>query len=265
MRTVFLYRPFEEDNLKDELNAARTAGFTLITDRNKIQNGDLVLPRFYPFYNYLVDELAAVGATLISTQHDWSADIRQWAPTLGNLTPTTWDSIEEVQASGYKGPFFVKGIDKSLKIDFKRYCYAENLTQLPITLHNLKGALPIEQPLVIRKYEKLATYGVSPVSGMPIAHEFRCFIYNGQLLTTGFYWNGARKQGKIDVLLPDPPMEFINKAIAAVGENVSFYSLDVALTENGDWIVIEVNDGCLSGLSANNPVELYAKLYGALT
>ncbi len=56
-------------------------------------------------------------------------------------------------------------------------------------------------------------------------------------------------------------MNFINKAIEAVGDNVSFYSLDVALTEKGNWIVIEVNDGCLSGLSANNPEELYKKLY----
>lgn len=96
----------------------------------------------------------------------------------------------------------------------------ENLTQLPITLQNLKEALSIEQPLVIPKLEKLATYGVSPTSGMPIAHEFRCFIYQGQLLSTGFYWDAD-----IDVFLPNPPTEFINKAIAAVGDKVTFYSL----------------------------------------
>lgn len=261
MRKVFLYRTFEEGNLKTEISAAQKAGFTIITDRNNIQKGDIVLPRFYPFYNYLTDEFASIGATFISSQHDWAADIRQWAPALGNLTPTTWETLDAVKASGYAGPFFVKGIDKSLKIDFQRFCYAENLTQLPITLQNLKEALPIEQPLVIRKFEKLATYGISPNSGMPIAHEFRCFIYHGKFLTSGFYWEAERKQGNINCFLPEPPMNFINKAIEAVGDNVSFYSLDVALTEKGNWIVIEVNDGCLSGLSANNPEELYKKLY----
>jgi hypothetical protein len=261
MRNIFLYRPFEAENLKDELDAAQKAGFTLIKDRADLRAGDRILPRFYPFYNYLVDEFNEIGAELISDQHDWSADIRQWVSVLGDLTPKTWESIEDVEASGYNGPFFVKGIDKSLKIDFKRFCYAENFAQLPTILANLKEALPIEQPLVIREFKPLATYGVSPVSGMPIAHEFRCFIYRGQFLTSGFYWDSVRKQDGIKDLLADPPMEFINRAIAAVGDKVNFYSLDVALTKKGEWIVIEINDGCLSGLSANDPVELYQKLY----
>ena len=48
--------------------------------------------------------------------------------------------------------------------------------------------------------------------------------------------------------------------ITLVGDKVDFYAVDVALTSDGEWIVIELNDGCLSGLSANNPDVLYQKL-----
>lgn len=36
--------------------------------------------------------------------------------------------------------------------------------------------------------------------------------------------------------------------------------IDVAQTESGDWIVIELNDGQMSGLSENNPEILYKNL-----
>lgn len=260
MRRVFLYRSFEAEGLSVELDAAQNAGFVLVTDRDEIRAGDVVLPRFYPFYNYLADELSERGAVLLNVQHDWVSDIREWFPVLGSLTPMTWNSVDEVIASGYDGSFFVKGIDKSMKVDFERFCFARDLESLPVTIANLVEALPVEQPIVIRAFERLASYGVSPVSGMPISHEFRCFVYNGVLLTSGFYWDAVRRQGDIDVVYPDPPMTFIEAAIAAVGDRVSFYSLDVALTERGEWIVIEVNDGVLSGLSANDPVMLYSQL-----
>ena len=40
----------------------------------------------------------------------------------------------------------------------------------------------------------------------------------------------------------------------------NFFVLDIAKTESGDWILVEINDGQMSGLSMCNPHQLYSKL-----
>ncbi len=264
MRKVLLYRDFEEENLQAELNAAEKAGFALVNDRALITAGDVIVPRFYPFYNYLVNEFADKGAVLANSQHDWVSDIRQWAPVLDGLTPKTWTSLDAVYDSGFTGPFFVKGIDKSLKVNFNEFCYASDLNRLPVVLDNLRNALPVEQPLVIREYTPLTTYGVSAKTGMPIAHEFRVFVYKGQVLSQGFYWETVRKKDQLSLVQAPSYDDFIDQVVDKVGDKCHFYALDIALTAEGNWIVIELNDGCLSGLSANNPDVLYSNLFKQL-
>ena len=48
--------------------------------------------------------------------------------------------------------------------------------------------------------------------------------------------------------------------IDRVGDRASFYVVDIAKTQSGEWIVIELNDGQMSGLSCNDPKLLYSRL-----
>jgi len=48
--------------------------------------------------------------------------------------------------------------------------------------------------------------------------------------------------------------------IDKVGNKSNFYVIDVAKTQSGEWIVIELNDGQFSGLSAIDPNDLYMNL-----
>lgn len=57
------------------------------------------------------------------------------------------------------------------------------------------------------------------------------------------------------------PKEFIQEVIEKIGDEVPFYVVDVAKTDEGNWIVIELNDGQMSGLSANPPKIFYKNLY----
>lgn len=47
---------------------------------------------------------------------------------------------------------------------------------------------------------------------------------------------------------------------ATVSPHINFFVMDVARTEDGKWLLIELNDGQMSGLSENNPEVLYSKL-----
>jgi len=49
-----------------------------------------------------------------------------------------------------------------------------------------------------------------------------------------------------------------------IADYANFFVLDMAETADGRWIVVEVNDGQMSGLSMCNPEELYANMADAI-
>jgi hypothetical protein len=60
------------------------------------------------------------------------------------------------------------------------------------------------------------------------------------------------------------PQAFLAEVNERIKLHANFYVVDVAQTEKGDWIVIELNDGQQSGLSDNSPVALYRWLLEAV-
>jgi hypothetical protein len=56
------------------------------------------------------------------------------------------------------------------------------------------------------------------------------------------------------------PQVFIDKVIAKVSLNIRFWVFDVARKINGDWIVVELNDGQQAGLSDIDPERFYRVL-----
>jgi hypothetical protein len=116
-----------------------------------------------------------------------------------------------------------------------------------------------QQHIYIRKYIPLTTYAHG-LGGVPITKEFRFFVAFGKVVCSGYYW-----QNYADELttVPDPsevPMQFLQTVIDKVKPNINFFVIDVAETQSGEWIVIELNDGCQSGLSCIDPKALYSNL-----
>jgi hypothetical protein len=98
-----------------------------------------------------------------------------------------------------------------------------------------------------------------------------------RVLSIGYYWSSylvdiQEKLGKIpsykdfgefveedfDVLI-----EEVRRTVTWYG-NCNFYTIDLALTEKNRWILIELNDGQMAGLSENDPNELYCNLAKAM-
>ncbi len=263
MQNVILHRPFETDNLQNELSAISASGFQISNDVNLIPSNSRVFPRFYPFYQYLEDDIRASGSHLVTNaqQLDFVSDIRAWYPVLTGLTPITWQSVAEVIDSGYIGPFFCKGVDKSLKYDFQNLCYAENIDSLKKLVDTLKETILGYKPIVIRAFEELVNYGfASDMGNAPIAHEFRTFVYGGQIVSQSFYWEAVKPSNTISNFGAEPPVSLLQEVIDRIGDKAAYYSIDTALAKNGNWTVIEINDGCLSGLCGIDPLTHYKKL-----
>lgn len=145
--------------------------------------------------------------------------------------------------------FMVKDYVKSVKgTDFPTY-FDSMVTQEEFDawmekFYQYRGGL-FTGGICIKEFVDLKKYG-------ECKNEYRVFYANGQILTI------SRNSGQPEYTAK-PPKEMIEKY---QGLGSSFYTVDYAELENGEWIVIEAGDGSVSGLSDfQDYLEFYRKLY----
>ena len=120
----------------------------------------------------------------------------------------------------------------------------------------LDDCLISQQGLCVREYVELKTFEYG-INNLPITNEWRFFFYGENLLSYGYYWSFASNKPK-EI---DPRAISLAKEIASIVKNkINFFVIDVAETKDGDWILIELNDGQMSGLSDNDPHVLYSSI-----
>lgn len=238
--------------------------FRVRDSRVLAQFGDLVIGRYsvLPFYKELEDDLSHCCATLINThkQHQFVADIANWEPVLRGLTPKTWHSVAEIPD---EGPFVLKGATNSRKFHWDTEMFARNRREASEVAYRLSCDTMIgQQNICVRQYVPLRTHMLG-LRGLPITHEFRVFVAFGEVLSTGYYWSSHAeelREAGVDLSPSCIPQNFLQTVIDKIGNQCCFYTVDVAQTQDGSWIVIELNDGQMSGLSENDPEILYREL-----
>lgn len=223
-------------------------------------NDETVVARYscLPYYNELTKDLTARNCTLINSlnQHNWIAKF-EWYDAIKEYTPQTWFSEREVRLSGYEGPFVIKGKTNSRKHQWRTHMYAANIDELYRVANELHNdGLIGYQDLIYRKFEPLETFEYG-LNGLPFTNEWRFFLYKQEIIAYGYYWATAEKTdwpSDIESIL-------LVKKLAAICSNyTNFYVLDVAKTQEGKWILIEVNDGQMSGLSCIDGDLFYKNL-----
>ena len=136
-----------------------------------------------------------------------------------------------------------------------------NLGRVIVTL--LDDPLVAPQGLAIRKFIPLETLMVG-INELPITNEHRIFVLNKRVVASGFYWANhvidiQERFGRIPEL-DSFAWDLIYRAIQLIDTNCNFYTIDVAKTQEGDWIIIELNDGQMAGLSTIDPDSFYSRL-----
>jgi len=267
VRPVILYRgrEFEEN----EESTAEEFGFFCTDSRMQIRKDDLVIGRYsvLPFYEEQERDLKMIGANLINTyqQHRYIADIKNWYEDLKELTPKTWFRLVDIPDTG---PFVLKGETNSQKFLWDELMFAEDKKRAIEIYCKLKtDSLLQYQDIAIRKFVPLKTH-LTGLRGLPITNEWRFFTLYGRILSVGYYWSSyidevEEKLGhKPGVLLT--AYDLVNKALSIIGDKANAVVIDVAETESGEPIIIELNDLQMSGLSENHPASLYPNLYTTL-
>jgi hypothetical protein len=235
---------------------------SLLTDINE---GDFVIPRYslYPFALDQTREILNNGASLINSyeQHLYIADLQNYYPDLEYRTPETWFRLEDVPNDG---AFVLKGETNSKKSNWARNMFAAD-KKAAIEVHSrlCDDALIGQQKIYVRRYIPLVTYA-NGIGGVPITKEFRFFVAYGQVLTGAYYWQNYVDDLEVAPSVDEVPIQLLHDVIDQVGDDSNFYVIDVAQTQQGDWIVIELNDGQQSGLSCIEPDILYSRLKDVL-
>ena len=92
---------------------------------------------------------------------------------------------------------------------------------------------------------------IHPKSGMPLTLEYRLFFKNHQLIACLPYWD----EGKYEIQLPDLTL-FKQVALNIKSQ---FFTMDIAQTQKGNWIIVELGDGQVAGLPNTMNKDLFYK------
>lgn len=266
LKPVILFRSSYNE---EEEKAIAKKYFEVYDTRCAIPENSLVIGRYstLPFYKELEVDLLERKSKLINSyaQHRWIADLKNWYEDLKEFTPKTWFKLADIPENL---PVVLKGETNSKKFNWNTHMFANNKKEAIQVYSRLsEDSMISQQEIVIRQFVPLKKIAEG-LNGLNISEEYRLFVLDGKVISGGFYWSSHIDDLESDVLKTlswkNIPESFLNKVLSILGCNAPFVVVDIARTADDRWIVVEVNDAQHSGLSENNPNDLYENLKKSL-
>ena len=286
----FPNRPDEPDpTFEPEVQLAKAAGFHVaFVDLELSLGGQVILHRLpkaesdVVYRGYIIKPedyrklevaLAAKGRQLLEPHEAYleAYEFPRWYAKLKAVTPRSialpgaafdLDAVaEQVGLVFSPHAVLVKDVVKSRKQDWYEACFIPDARDKEHVKKVVSRFLDLMDDslaggLVFRQFEDFKKLGVShPKTGMPIVNEWRGFMLHGKLVYLAPYWAADYSTAA----KPDPAMfEAIVKRSGLISP---FFSLDVAESIDGTWMVIEINSGGASGIPEGGDGEAF---YAAL-
>jgi hypothetical protein len=258
MNTIILFRVGAWCVDGDEFGIAKRY-MRVETNRSRCANS-VVIGRYsvLPFYKELEDDLADIGSRLINSydQHLWIANFDYYAD-LADYTFESWTE-REFSRTQYEGPFVVKGLTNSKKHQWDTMMFARDRREaIEVASRLRQDSLIGTQPLVYRRYTPLVTFETG-LNGLNFTNEWRLFFLGETLIAYGYYWTEAE-----DVTTPQlsgDGLAFAKHVAKIAAQHSNFFVLDIGEKQEGGWVLVEVNDGQMSGLSMIDANEFYKNL-----
>ena len=261
LQTKMLFRRDPEFN--SEVDMAKKAGFSLTFNRtNPILRDSFVIGRYsvLPYYNELDDDLFYSNCKLINTvrQHNYIANF-DYYHDVKDYTFETWFD-HDFPLSNYTGPFVVKGKTNSKKGSWKSLMFApDRKSAINIACDLREDSLIGDQGIIYRKFEPLKTFEYG-LNDLPFTNEWRFFFLGQKLVDYGYYWSNATDMAKSSAVIDYEGTSFAFSIAEIISQKANFFVLDIAEKASGGWILVEVNDAQMSGLSTIDEERFYRRL-----
>lgn len=279
MNSVILYRQKIAGTVEDkeELGAINELGMSLIFQRSSLRSfadkNKVVIPRYYlwPFAHEVIRDIELMGCVAINDIRSslWLRDCGAWSADLAGLTPDTWSWNTYASMLRDPGEVVLKGAEKSCGHKWLTHMYARDRKSAIETYMRLtEDSMFSDEDIYVRKYEHLRKLEIEDElifpNRPPCSEEYRFFVLDGKIICSGFYWSSYVQEMKRKPPEPsDVSEDFLRAVIDRVREampSLRLWVMDIARKSNGGWIVIELNDGCTSGLSDIDPINYYRAL-----
>lgn len=278
-----------DPDFQEEYDAALIAGFTvLLYDHDALLRGDTtsVLARTdhfgsallrgwmmkYEVYCAFHDLLSASNIHLLNRPLEFKRchHLPDWYSALAEHTPlSVWvdgapPDLDECHAALLRlgtEAAIVKDYVKSWKHDWLDACFipqvadSENARRVIGNFIRYQGS-DLNGGVVLRAYENFRPLGLHPESGMPLSVEYRVFVLNNIPLAVIPYWPEISASEPFPMPALAPVLEF----------NPSpFFTVDLALSDNGEWRIVELGDAQVAGLQGLDPRVFYTSLRSAFS
>ncbi|MFO0588130.1 MAG: ATP-grasp domain-containing protein [Polyangiaceae bacterium] len=285
---LFCSQPFEPSQVDSDFAAERSAAThahfaTALFEHTMAVEGDIhrairripenagaALYRGWMFranrYEELYHALLQKGVQLLNTPLAYRTchHLPESYAILGGSTPrSTWlpvrdavdfDAVFDCLRPFGSGSIVIKDYVKSQKHYWNEACFIpraddrETVKKVVRRFLELQGE-DLAEGLVFREYVPLQIVGTHPRSGMPLAAEIRTFWLDGQMVLKHAYW------ADLGAVQSEPPTAWLEDIARRVPSR--FFTMDVALREDGAWTVIELGDGQVAGLPTPDLAESF--------
>jgi hypothetical protein len=217
-------------------------------------------------YAQIYDAALVKGIQLVNApaQHRVAEEFDSAYPLLGGLTPESviiYNEAECEAAAEQLGlPIFIKGAVQSRKSRGWKACVAETvdevrrLTKALLELENRsRGRVVLRKVVALRHTRRSG-------EGFPLGREYRVFIYRGEVLGMGYYWEG---DDPMKALAAEEESQVRTLALEAAARlQVPYVAIDIGQLGDGNWIVIEAGDAQFSGVSQIPLLQLWHRIAG---
>lgn len=229
--------------------------------QNCIYRGWMLTPTQY---NLLYENLQKFNITLINNveQYQNCHYLPDSYEIIKNHTAkSVWFSLNDLQnleqiAKQFgNGAVIVKDYVKSEKHDWETACYVpdasdtENLKKIISNFVELRGN-SFNVGIVLREFLNLSKVGTHKSCDLQLSEEYRLFFKNKKLVYVVNYWD-CEYSNSID----NVNTEKFEKLAKSIDSN--FFSMDIAKIENGEFVIMELGDGQVSGLPDNANLQKF--------
>ncbi|RYZ46667.1 MAG: DUF4343 domain-containing protein [Sphingobacteriales bacterium] len=209
-------------------------------------------------YRQMADE----GIQLINTlaEHERASLLPHWYPLIEDLTPrSTWyESLPSVMAlrQDFAWPVFIKG-ERQTNRHRRSLSVARNEQEYGHIRSSWESDPVLGwQRMICREFVPLRKIAAAQGDALQVSEEYRVFLWKGAVAGFGPYW----PQQQHHVTGADLRAVKVLAETVAARVQVPFLVVDVARTEAGTWIVIELNDAQESGYAGVSRIDLWTNI-----
>jgi hypothetical protein len=107
----------------------------------------------------------------------------------------------------------------------------------------------LNEGLVFREFVEFEPLAQHSKSGMPLTREFRQFFLDGRRILSTPY----REEGDYSGLhVPEDLFQNVEQQVQS-----RFFTMDIARLRNGEWMIVELDDGQVAGLPERANVQAF--------